>query len=136
LIELARPERLLAGFARSSLAALGTVAAARRRPSARFARLVELPTPWFVVGADSNKDDRRKEQAYTAARRLQQQPASKSKKAPKFADLAHSGQVNKLGREETEIIKVVCLGSISSCSDQTSSKLRKAHAEKTPSPPR
>jgi hypothetical protein len=38
---------LLAGFARSSLAALGT-AAARRRPSTRFARLVELPTPWFV----------------------------------------------------------------------------------------
>jgi hypothetical protein len=33
--ELARPETLLAGFARSSLATLGTVAAARRRPSAR-----------------------------------------------------------------------------------------------------
>jgi hypothetical protein len=45
---MARPERVLAGFARSSLATLGTVAAARRRPSARFARLVELPTPWFV----------------------------------------------------------------------------------------
>ena len=39
LVLLSRPERLLAGFARSSLAA--------RRPSARFARLVELPTPWF-----------------------------------------------------------------------------------------
>jgi hypothetical protein len=44
MILLARPERWLAGFARSSLAALGTVAAARRRPSARYARLVELGT--------------------------------------------------------------------------------------------
>ena len=45
---MARPERLFAACGRESLAALGTVAAARRRPSARFARLVELPTPWFV----------------------------------------------------------------------------------------
>jgi hypothetical protein len=41
---LARLERLFATFGRESLAALGTVAAARRRPSARFARLVELGT--------------------------------------------------------------------------------------------
>ncbi len=33
-----RPERLLAGFARSSLATLGTVAAARRRPARRLRR--------------------------------------------------------------------------------------------------
>jgi len=45
---LARPERLFAACGRESLAALGTVTAARRRPSARCARLVELPTPWFV----------------------------------------------------------------------------------------
>jgi len=46
---LARPERLFAAFGRESLAALGTVAAARRRPSRRrTAPLVELPTPWFV----------------------------------------------------------------------------------------
>jgi hypothetical protein len=45
---MAHPERLFAAFGRESLAALGTVAAARRRPSARYARLVELPTPWFV----------------------------------------------------------------------------------------
>jgi len=36
---------LFAACGRESLAALGTVAAARRRPSARYARLVELPTP-------------------------------------------------------------------------------------------
>jgi hypothetical protein len=48
LLNLARPERLFAAFGRESLALLGTVAAPRRRTSARFARLVELPTPWFV----------------------------------------------------------------------------------------
>jgi hypothetical protein len=47
LMILARPERLFAAFGRESLATLGTVAAVRRRPSARFARLVELPIPWF-----------------------------------------------------------------------------------------
>jgi hypothetical protein len=40
---------LLAGFARSSLAPLGTVAATRRRPSARCARLVELKSRVDVI---------------------------------------------------------------------------------------
>jgi len=35
---LPRPERLFAAFGRESLAALGTVAAARRRPSQRLRR--------------------------------------------------------------------------------------------------
>ena len=49
LVYLARPSRLFAAFGRESLAALGTAAAARRRPSRRLtAPLVELPTPWFV----------------------------------------------------------------------------------------
>ena len=38
---IGRPERVFAAFGRESLAALGTVAAARRRPAARCARLVE-----------------------------------------------------------------------------------------------
>ena len=46
--QMGRPSRVFADYGRESLAALGTVAAARRRPSARCARLVELPTPWFV----------------------------------------------------------------------------------------
>jgi len=40
----ARPSRLFAAFGRESLTPLGTVAAARQRPSARYAHLVELAT--------------------------------------------------------------------------------------------